>query len=267
MSAGRSFKFTHAVVRIPSRSVAQGLTSVDRGLPDADRFVDEHLSYTKVLRAIGVHVTVLPRLERYPDAVFVEDAALCLAGAAIVLRPGASSRYGEAEMIRPELEKLFATVIDLPGPGYVDGGDVLACDSELFVGLSARTDAEGVEALKVVVEPLGYTVRLVHTPSEILHFKTDCGLLDSNTVFATEALASTGCFAGYQVITAPVGEEAAANLVRLNDSVLVTAGYPQTVALLESHGYEVIVVASYEAAKIDGGLSCMSLRFSLPSNT
>ncbi len=263
MSAGRSFNFTHAIVRIPSRSVVKGLTSVDKGMPDADRLLNEHLAYTNVLRAIGARVTVLPRLERFPDSVFVEDAALCLGGSAIVLRPGASSRYGEAGMIRPDLEKLFATVIDLPGPGFVDGGDVLASDSELFVGLSARTDANGFEALKAVAEPLGYAVRPVHTPAEILHFKTDCGLLDSKTIFSTEALADTGCFSGYRVITAPVGEEAAANLVRFNNSVLVTAGYPQTVAKLESKGYEVIVVASYEAAKLDGGLSCMSLRFSL----
>ena len=260
---GRSYNFTHAIVRIPSKSVVDGLNSKNQSAPNADRFLDEHIAYTNVLQASGVQVTVLPKLEQFPDSVFVEDAALCLAGTSILLRPGAPTRFGESEAIRPELAKLFSNVIAMPGPGFVDGGDVLATDSELFVGLSARTDQAGFDALSEIVEPLGYKTRLVNTPPEILHFKTDCGLLDSNTIFSTQALADTGCFEGYNVITAPEGEEAAANLVRFNECVLVSAGYNKTLNKLNDNGYSVVAVASQEAAKIDGGLSCMSLRFSI----
>ena len=262
-AAGRSYNFTHAIVRIPSKSVVNGLSSQSQSVPDPDAFLSEHIAYTNVLQASGVQVTVLPKLEQFPDSVFVEDAALCLAGTAIVLRPGAPSRFGESQAIRPELEKLFGNVITMPGPGFVDGGDVLATDNELFVGLSARTDQAGFDALAEIVKPLGYRTRLVNTPAEILHFKTDCGLLDSNTIFSTQALADTGCFEGYKVIIAPQGEEAAANLVRFNESVLVSAGYNETLNKLADNGYTVVAIASQEAAKIDGGLSCMSLRFSV----
>jgi dimethylargininase len=110
---------------------------------------------------------------------------------------------------------------------------------------------------------VGYSLRLVHTPKGVLHFKSDCGLLDSETIFSTSLLANSKCFEGYKIIEAPQGEEAAANLIRYNDHVFLRAGFPKTKALLQASGYRVKTLAVEEAAKVDGGLSCMSLRFSL----
>ncbi|MBC8241656.1 MAG: dimethylarginine dimethylaminohydrolase, partial [Alphaproteobacteria bacterium] len=220
-------------------------------------------AYVKALEDIGGPVTLLPALEQFPDSVFIEDPAICSGNTAIVLRPGAVSRFGEAAALRPTLLEIFSDVIDLPGDGFVDGGDVLLSDSEAFIGLSSRTDQAGFDALAGILGDLGYRTRKVETPPSILHFKTDCGLLDSETIFASRALAATGCFSGYRVIEAPDGEEAAANLIRVNDAVLVSAGHHKTEALLASHGYDVRSIDTSEAAKVDGGLSCMSLRYSL----
>jgi len=263
MTAGRSFTFTHAIARRPAASVAAGLRAEDHGDPDPGAFLAEHEAYVAALRAAGAEVTVLDALEEFPDSVFVEDAALCVAGKAIALRPGAPSRFGETAALRPALQSVLGSVIDLPGEGFIDGGDILVTDSEALIGLSARTDEAGYQALKAVLGELGYSARRVNTPPEILHFKTECGLLDSGTVFSTARLAATGCFEGYRVVPACEGEEAAANLIRFNDAVFVSSGYPRTCALLRAQGYEVVELSTRQAAKVDGGLSCMSLRFSV----
>lgn len=262
MTAGRSCQFTRFLCRQPSRSVTAGLRAGDGPDPDPSLFAEQHAAYVAALRGLGA-VTLLPALEKFPDSVFIEDAALCAAGRAIQLRPGAPSRLGEAAALRPVLNENFPEVIDLPGEGFVDGGDVLLSDEEAFIGLSARTDPAGFDALASVLSDLGYRARKVETPADILHFKTECGLLDSETIFATEKLAATGCFDGYRVITAPAGEEAAANLIRVNAEVFLASGHPRTADLLDASGYRVRELDISEAAKVDGGLSCMSLRFSL----
>lgn len=255
-----SFEFTHIIARLPGQSVSTGLRDGDGPDPDAELFRLQHQQYLDVMTGLGVQVTVLPALEAYPDSVFVEDAALCIGDLAIALCPGAPSRKGEVSELRPALDAEFKQVVALPA-GEVDGGDVLITEDEVLVGLSARTNNAGIEALWEVVSGLGYTLREVVTPSSILHFKTACGLLDDNTIFAMPELAATGCFDGYNVIEALPGEEAAANLIRVNDSVLLAAGYPRTRNLLGEQGYKVIELDISEAAKVDGGLSCMSLRF------
>lgn len=260
MSA-KSFTFTHAVVRAPSRSSAAGLRAVDIGSPDLDLFCAHHQQYVAALESTGATVLGLPANEAFPDSVFVEDAALCLQELAIIMRPGAPTRLGEAQLIEPALSELYSTVLRIEGPGYIEGGDILTTEKEILVGISARTDQAGVEELQGLVADFGYTVRIVHTPDDILHFKTDCSLLDEQTILATPQLAATGCFEGYNVIYTVEGENACANTVRFNNLVLVPDGYPETARLLEGHGYEVRTVANSEAAKIDGGMSCLSLRF------
>lgn len=264
MKEGRSYRFTHALCRKPGTSIASGLRAGGGPDPDPAIFLAEHAAYVGALESAGASVTVLEALEAYPDSVFVEDAALCLAGTAIVLRPGAHSRFGEAAAITPALEKLFPRIVHLPGDGgFVDGGDILATDDEVLVGLSARTDRQGIAALEPVVNDLGYRLRIVETPAGVLHFKTDCGLLDNETVFATRLLAGGGGLSGYKVLECPDGEEAAANLVRFNDTVLLRTGFPRTAEMLDHEGYDVTLLDTGQAALVDGGLSCMSLRFSL----
>jgi dimethylargininase len=258
---GFSYRFTDAVVRKPGFSVVDGLRAVDKGQPDIKRFQAEHSAYVKVLERAGLKVEVLPSLEAFPDSVFVEDAALCLPGGTIILRPGAPSRAGEAEAIATALSGLGHEMRRLSPGVCVDGGDILVTDTVILVGLSARTNQAGFAALKNILGGWGYSVQAVHTPENVLHFKTDCSLMDSETILATSRLAGVECFAPFRVLTVPPGEEAAANSIRVNNKVLVPAGYPATAELISRAGYAVEVVRADQAALLDGGLSCMSLRF------
>jgi len=256
------YNFTHAIAREPARSCVEGLRAADTGTPDIDVFRRDHARYVETLRSTGADVTVLPALEAYPDSVFIEDAALCFPEGAIVTRPGAPSRRGEADEIAPVLTRFYDDIVTVDAPGFLDGGDVLATGREILVGQSARTDAAGIAELERIAERWGYAVRQVDTPEGVLHFKTDCSLLDDETILATRRLSATGCFDGYRVVHTADGEEAAANAIRFNDLVLMPAGFPATADMLASHGYDIREIGNTEAAKLDGGMSCLSLRFS-----
>lgn len=258
----KSTHFTHAISCTPSKSIVDGLRAVDVGAPDYDTFLGHHTDYVAALRSTGAEVTVLPAMDEFPDSVFVEDAALCLLELAIVMRPGAPSRLGEAAAMQPTLEAMYSTVARIKGPGFIEGGDILVSEREILVGLSDRTTQLGVDELAEIVAPFGYTVRVVQTPAGVLHFKTDCSLLDGNTILSTPVLAASGCFEGYDVIYTAEGEAACANSIRFNDVVLMPAGFAQTRARVEAAGFTVTEIDNSEAAKVDGGLSCMSLRFS-----
>lgn len=256
-----SYRFSHALVRTPGQSIAKGLRAGGGENPDPQHFQIEHRAYIRALEEAGVAVEVLPPLEEFPDSVFIEDAALCLPGGAVVLRPGAPTRTGEAAVVSEALEPHFGDVRTIGESGFIEGGDILVTDREIIVGLSARTDRAGAERLRDCVSDWGMTVRILETPPGVLHFKTACGLLDGETILITRRMADLGFFEGYRTLVIPEGEEAAANAIRVNDRVFVSVGSPKTAELLSGTGYHVIPLATGEAAKVDGGLSCMSLRF------
>ncbi len=261
----RSFRFTHAVTRRPGPDVVSGLRAVDTGAPDLDRFLGHHAAYVAALRATGAEVVELDPLDGFPDAVFVEDTALCLPEGAIIMRPGAPSRLGETEGMTPVLERIYGEVRRVAGPGFIEGGDILTTEREILVGRSARTDADGIAELAGIVADWGYRLREVTVPAGVLHFKTDCSLLDAETILATERLAASGCFDGYRVIHTAEGEEAAANAIRFNNVVIMAAGFPRTREALDAAGYATVEIGNAEAAKLDGGMSCLSLRFTPPA--
>lgn len=257
-----SIRFTHAITRRPAASITHGLRAVDIGTPDLALMQAHHDTYVATLRETGATVVELPPLEAYPDSVFVEDTALCLPQGAVVMRPGAPSRLGEAAEMAPHLRALYSEVVEITGAeSFIEGGDILVTEREILVGRSARTNAAGIAELTALVAPWGYKVREVHTPPGVLHFKTDCSLLDADTILSTTRLSASGCFAGYRVIDVPEGEEAAANTIRFNDLVLMPAGFPRTRAAIEAAGFTVREIGNSECAKLDGGMSCLSLRF------
>jgi dimethylargininase len=258
---GVSYRFADAIVRLPGSSVVNGLRAHERELPDADQFLLEHKIYIDELERAGLHIEVLPPLEEFPDSVFIEDAALCLPEGTVVLRPGAPSRTGEAEDVAASCSGLGHRVQRLASSGFVDGGDVLVTDSVILVGLSERTDQAGFDRLNDILCAWGYAVQAVHTPEHVLHFKSDCCVLDSETILATSRLANAECFAPFRLLTVPQGEEAAANSIRVNDTVLVPEGFPATTELLTRANFSVKTVPARQAALLDGGLSCQSLRF------
>lgn len=261
----RSYRFSHAVTRAPAASAVGGLRAVDSGAPDLATFRRHHGDYVAALRATGAEVVELPALEAFPDSVFVEDTALCLPEVALIMRPGAPSRLGEAAAMAPSLGQIYDQVLTIEGPGFIEGGDILTTEREILIGLSARTDQAGVEELERLLCPWDWPIRIVETPPGVLHFKTDCSLLDEETVLATERLSRSGCFEGYRVIHTAPGEEAAANSIRFNELVLLPAGFPRTADTLTAAGYALREIGNSEAAKLDGGMSCLSLRFTPPN--
>ena len=233
---------------------------VPRRRPSFDGVAREHAAYVRALEDAGVAVEIFPPLDAYPDSVFVEDTALVFPHAAIVLRPGAPTRRREAAEIAPALAARFDRVLHLK-EGTVDGGDVLSTPRGVFIGRSARTNAQGAEALIALLADIGLTGVAVTTPPGVLHFKSDCSLLDETTILATPGLAASGVFEGFRVIVTPHNEEGAANAVRVNDRVLLSDAYPGTADLLVKSGYNITPLPTQEIAKIDAGLSCMSLRW------
>ncbi len=256
----RVFDFTHAIVRQPAASVVDGLRADAGPSPTYSGVVDEHQAYVAALWEAGLVVEVLPALDAFPDSVFVEDPAFVLPEGAILLSPGAPSRADEAAELEPALAAHFPAPARLDA-GHADGGDVLILPNEILIGLSARTDQTGAEALAGWLESLGRHARIVATPPGVLHFKTACALLDEETVIATPALADVDLFGGLEVVRTSEGEDAAANLLRVNDVVLVGTSFPRTIERIVNRGHAVRPLAVEQIGRIDAGLSCMSLRW------
>jgi len=255
-------RFDRAIVRAPARSVNAGLRASDCGAPTFEGIRDEHDTYVAALRAAGVEVMCLPPLEAFPDSIFVEDPALVFTERAILLRPGAPSRAGETAELAPTLREMFEVVLDLTGDGCADGGDVLTTPGHVMIGLSARTDRAGAEALQQALGKLGHESEIVATPPGVLHFKTDCSLLDDETILTTRRLSASGVFRRrLREILVPDGEEAAANALRINDALFVGREHPRTLDLLAEAGYQVVPLPTAEIGRIDAGMSCMSLRW------
>ncbi|MCB4458120.1 arginine deiminase family protein [Leisingera sp. McT4-56] len=256
-----TFEFTRAITRRPAPTVAKGLRAEDIGNPSLDSMLAAHAAYVAALRSTGAEVIELDPLVAFPDAQFVEDTALCLPQGAILMRPGAPSRLGEVAEMATTLRACYDDVREIVGPGHIEGGDILVTGKEILVGRSDRTDAEGVAELAEIAAEWGHSLREVFTPEGVLHFKTDCSLMDAETILSTKRLDASGCFEGYRVLHVADGEEAAANAIRFNNLVLMAAGFPRTAELLDNAGYEIVEIDNTDCAKLDGGMSCLSLRF------
>ncbi|MFL6857792.1 MAG: arginine deiminase family protein [Allosphingosinicella sp.] len=251
------FAFARAIVRAPPRSVVDGLRTGAQA-PTYEGVLAEFEAYVAALEMAGLAVDRLDPLEPYPDSLFVEDPAFVVPEGAILLRPGAPSRIGEAAEIALALERLFPRLLTLDR-GHADGGDILILPDEILIGLSGRTDRAGAVRFCELTGELGRQARIVETPPGILHLKTACALVDEQAVIAVPALASL--FAGFEVIETPPGEEKAANLLRLNDTILLGADYPRTAERLAGRAAKLVPVSVADIRKIDAGLSCLSLRW------
>ncbi len=259
-SASYATRFSSVITRRPDASAINGIRAQNLGLVDINLMAKQHRDYQNALRQAGAVVTELPALPDFPDAQFVEDTALCLPQLAVMMRPAITTRMGEVAPMRRTLSEIFDDITDITS-GFIEAGDILVTPSEILVGLSARTDPIGANQLQMILNKKGYAVRVLKTPPGVLHFKTDCSLIDDNCILSTERLASSGCFEGYQVITVPTGEEPGANMIRYNNSIIMSAGFPKTETMLKAIGFNVVTVGNTECAKVDGGMSCLSLRF------
>ena len=252
--------FSYAITRHPATSAVDGLRAKNTGAVDIQLMARQHSDYQEALWQAGAVVTRLPALYEFPDAQFVEDTALCLPGLAVMMRPATEIRRAEVAPMRDVLSLFFNDIEDITD-GFIEAGDILTTPSEVLVGLSARTNQAGADQLQSILDGHGCAMRVLKTPPDVLHFKTDCSMIDDHCLLSTERLASSGCFDDYQTLLVPEGEDPAANMIRYNDHIIMPAGFPKSKAMLKAKGFEVLTVGNSECAKIDGGMSCLSLRF------
>src|ERR1700741_3658770 len=255
--------FTRAIVRLPAPNFYQGLTTAGLGVPDYELALQQHANYCAALVACGLRVTTLALDEDYSDSTFVEDTAIVTARCAVLTRPGAPSRAGEVASMRPALAEFFPDLNTIEAPGTVDGGDVCEAGDHFFIGLSERTNEAGVQQLTQLLSPFGYTCSMVDIRNEtsLLHLKSGLAYLGDYRLVVTEPLARRAEFVGYDHVVVNDVEAYAANCVRVNDYVLVAADYPVFTEKLRALGYQTITLEMSEFEKMDGGLSCLSLRF------
>ncbi len=258
-----SAALTHALTRRPGPNFAQGLTSATAGPPDLDLALSQHAAYCDALRACGLAVTTLPADPDHADSTFVEDTAVVTADAAVATRPGAPSRAGEVARIEPHLHGLRRVVHRIVDPGTLDGGDVCEAGAHYFIGVSARTNLEGANQLRSILQRAGYGVSTVDIRGHrsLLHLKSGLAYLGDARLLVAPGLPEVEAMRDYQRIEVEVADSYAANCVRINDRVLIAAGYPRLRATLCDLGYSPIELAMSEFRKMDGGLSCLSLRF------
>jgi dimethylargininase len=256
-------KITQALLRLPGENFAQGLTQSGEGAPDPALALVQHQHYRAALEAQGVALTVLPADPRHPDGCFVEDTALVTERGAILTRPGAPSRRGEIDAIEAALKPAFPDLLRIDAPGTVDAGDVCEADGHFLIGLSARTNEAGAAQLAGLLGDLGYRSDLIDIRAHpaLLHLKSGIAYLGEGRLLAARDLPRHPALAAYERIDVPPAETYAANALRVNDRVLVAAGYPRTRAAIESLGFETVALEMSEFRKLDGGLSCLSLRW------
>ena len=255
--------FTRAIVRIPGSNFASGLTTVDFGVPSFDLVLSQHDAYCQALVACGLSLTTLPPDLHHPDSTFVEDTAILTPGGAILTRPGAASRAGEVDSIRLALHEHYPSLLAIHSPGTVDGGDICEAGSHFFIGISHRTNSEGARQLAAHLAALGYTSSTIDVRSmtSILHLKSGVSYIEDNSLVVIPELASHPGFAAFRLISVAPAESYAANCIRVNDRVLIASGYPQLHADLRARGFDPLTLDMTEFRKMDGGLSCLSLRF------
>jgi dimethylargininase len=255
--------FNNAIVRIPGSNFADGLTTVELGVPDLKGVLDQHARYCEALQQCGLTVTTLAPDLDHPDSTFVEDTAVLTEKGAIFTRPGAASRVGEVTAIRDAVSRFFATAREIEAPGTLDGGDICEAEDHFFIGLSHRTNEEGARQLAVHLAAQGYTTSVidVRAMTTILHLKSGISYIGDNTLVVMEEMAEDERFRKHELIRVSLQESYAANCVRVNDRVLVAAGYPHVTSELVAHGFNPLILDMSEFQKMDGGLSCLSLRF------
>ena len=249
-----------AITREVSRSITEcELTHVARTPIDLAVARDQHDAYEEALESLGVRVIRLPELPNLPDAVFVEDVALVLDEVAVLTRPGAASRRPEVDAMAEALAP-FRRCVRIPELATLDGGDVLRIGRTLFVGLTQRTTAEGIAALRALVAPFSYDVREVAVAGA-LHLKTAVTQVSPDWILVNPEWVDAAQFHGLDALTVDPAEPFAANAVMVSGGVIHSTAFPRTQNMLRAHGVSVIGVDASELAKAEGGVTCCSLLF------
>ena len=252
-------KFTYAITRKPGKNLGQGLTTANIGPPSYKRATQQHGAYVEALKSIGLKIIELDAQPDYPDAHFVEDTAVVTPKVAIITNPGAASRQGEEKTIAEILEP-YRAIEQIQAPGTLDGGDILMIGNQFFIGLSERTNSQGAEQLTRILDKYENTWTILQV-SAGLHFKSCVNYAGKNTLLVTEDFAGHEALRDFDQIIVNKEEEYAANVLCVNDHLLIPQGFPDTKTKLQTLNLSIIELDVGEMRKMDGGLTCLSIRF------
>ncbi|MBA3319054.1 MAG: hypothetical protein H0T50_13330 [Gemmatimonadales bacterium] len=256
-------RFTRAIVRPPADGFAAGITSSGLGPPDLTLALEQHEAYCRTLERLGVAIVKLDPDPDFPDSTFVEDTAIVTGRGAMLTRPGAASRTGEVAAVGAALRGWFPQPAEIAAPGTVDGGDVCEVGRHFFVGLSERTNREGAAQLAGWLAGHGFSASVIDIRGMpgLLHLKTGLSWLGELRLLAAGEIAEHEALRGWEIVRVPEGEAYAANCIRVNGALLVAGGMPATSALLGGLSYQLVPLEMSEFRKMDGGLSCLSVRW------
>jgi dimethylargininase len=253
-------RFANAIVRTPCPSMINGITNATLGPPNYEIALEQHKKYIEVLKQCRVFVTTLKPAEEFPDSVFVEDAALLTLHCAIITNPGVPSRNPEPGLLKSTIRKFFTSLEHIEPPGTLEGGDIMMVGKHFYIGLSERTNENGARQLIKILKKYEMTGSIIPL-QEMLHLKTGLSYLENNNLLITGEFINRAEFKNFNQIIVDEDEAYAANSIWINDTVIVPAGYPKTLEKIKEAGYRTLTADVSEFRKLDGGLSCLSLRF------
>ncbi|UCG27379.1 MAG: hypothetical protein JSV24_10425 [Bacteroidales bacterium] len=251
--------FAKAIVIPPGKNFSNGISTSGLGIPDYTESLVQHASYCEALGRCGLEIIILKADLAFPDSTFVEDTAIVTDSMAIITRPGDQRRRGEEKQIEPVLSA-WRKIERIAAPGCVDGGDILQAGSHFFIGQSGRTNREGADQTRSILSSYGFTSTIVPV-THILHLKSGVNYIGDETLILTEELAERKEFHSFRKIPVPSQERYAANCILVNGHLLLPSGFPETREKLLENGYNILEIDVSEFRKMDGGLSCLSLRF------
>ncbi len=240
--------------------MVSGLTSASLGSPDHALAMRQHDAYIQALERCGLSVTIMEADESFPDSTFIEDTCLVTPNCAVMTRPGAPSRLEETREVEKVIQNFCDTIEHITAPGTIDAGDIMMTGSHFYIGLSERTDKAGARQMTSVLERHGMTASTIAL-EHVLHLKTGISYLENNILLAAGEFINHPALEHFDIIEVPETESYAANSLWVNDKVLVPKGFNAVMQMIEKKGYETLAVDVSEFQKLDGGLSCLSLRF------
>jgi dimethylargininase len=252
--------FRNAIVCSPCPAIIDGITSSNLGKPVYSLALEEHTKYVETLKQLGLKVQILPGKDMLPDSTFIEDVALCTPFCAIIASPGASTRRNEITGMHEVLTEYYRNVEEINLPATLEAGDVMMVGSHFYIGISQRTNSEGADQLINILKKFELTGSKVPL-KKMLHLKSGASYLENNNMLVCGEFIEAKEFERYNRIIIDEAESYAANSLWINGKVLVPDGFPKTKRKIEKAGYDTIVLNVSEFRKIDGGLSCLSLRF------
>lgn len=252
--------FKKAIVRNPCNNIINGITAANLGLPDFSKALKQHQNYFDVLKNCGLEVFIMEADENYPDSTFIEDTALLTPKCAIIMRPGIQSRRGEIDAVAEFLSGHFDCIETITRPGTIEAGDIMMVGKHFYIGISERTNEAGADQLIHILKKYGMSGSKVKL-NNVLHLKTGLAYLENNNLIISGEFLNYPEFKQFNHIIIEQDESYAANCIWVNETVIIPSGFPNSKATIEKTGYKTWEVDVSEFQKLDGGLSCLSLRF------